>query len=250
MCRVKLTRVDLTKVDEATLAELSELVPMYEELVHSSKVHLLQSIVSRILVEMVFDAYYVGLSDEQTRLFRQMEQTISNFGMFPHTLWWESTDKPATSDEPVNQWRSSTLALLRHEAPDTLHNETSAFTESIVARMNRVLDAMTDSTTSPSDARDTALRVLVNNSVELARMLVVQKAVLRVTMPAILPHQRVLFEAETMEDIGGEDEDALAAREICCVVFPGITKRGDESGGQLQYTNVIAKARVLCSPEE
>lgn len=71
----------MSKLDEATLAELSELVPMYEELVHSAKVHLLQSLVSRILVEMVFDAYYVGLSDEQTRLFRQMEKLVSNFGM-------------------------------------------------------------------------------------------------------------------------------------------------------------------------
>lgn len=76
---------DLSRVDEATLAELSELVPMYEELVHSSKVHLLQSVVSRILVEMVFEAYYVGLSDEQTRLFRQMESTVSSFGKPVHT---------------------------------------------------------------------------------------------------------------------------------------------------------------------
>lgn len=54
-----------------------------------------------------------------------------------------------------------------------------------------------------------------------------------------------------MEDIGGEelDEDGLAEREICCVTFPGIIKTGDENGGQLHYRNVIAKARVLCSPE-
>lgn len=55
-----------------------------------------------------------------------------------------------------------------------------------------------------------------------------------------------------MEDIGGEDEDSLLAggREICCVAFPGVIKHGDESGGHLQFKNVITKARVLCSPEE
>ncbi|KAI9155372.1 hypothetical protein HJFPF1_07954 [Paramyrothecium foliicola] len=231
-------KLDLSALDEATLAELNDLVPMYEELVHTAKVHLLQSIVSRILVETVFSAYYVGLSDEQTTHFRQMEQLLCSF---------------ATSDESVNQWRSSTLALIRREAPDTLRDETAAFAESVIARIGRLLDALTGSsstTSSKTEGRDSALRVLVNNSIELARMLVVQKAVLRVYMPEILPHQRVPFETETMDDIGGEDEDALSQRDICCVVFPGIIKRGDENGGHMQYRNVIAKAKVLCSPEE
>lgn len=110
----------------------------------------------------------------------------------------------------------------------------------------------TASTTSTSTARDSALRVLIKNSIELARLLVVQKARLRVYMPSILPHQQVLFEPATMEDIGGEEEDEenLASREICCVVFPGVIKHGDENGGHMQLRNVIVKARVLCSPEE
>lgn len=73
-------KTGLAELDEATLAELNELVPMYEELASTAKVHLLQSIVSRILVEMVFEAYYVGLSDEQTEQFRQMENLLSSFG--------------------------------------------------------------------------------------------------------------------------------------------------------------------------
>ena len=66
-----------------------------------------------------------------------------------------------------------------------------------------------------------------------------------------MSHQRVFFDAATMEDIGGEedDEDGLSQREISCVTFPGIIKRGDETGSQLQYTNVICKARVLCAAE-
>lgn len=154
------------------------------------------------------------------------------------------------SDEPVNQWRSSTLALLRREATH-LHDDTDTFAEDVIQRINRLLDSITTgSGVSRSDARDSALRVIIKNSVELARRLVVQKAVLRVYMPTILPHQRVMFETDTMEDMGGEDEDALASREICCVVFPGVVKHGDENGGQMQFRNVIAKARVLCSPED
>ncbi|KAH6877266.1 hypothetical protein B0T10DRAFT_413280 [Thelonectria olida] len=225
-------KLNLSNLDEATLAEISELVPMYEELVSTAKVHLLQSIVSRILVETVFNAYFIGLSDEQEQQFRQMEKLISSF---------------PSSDEPVNQWRSSTLTILRRDASSKLADSTSKVTEAVLARITRLLDALAG--TSPSEARDSGLRVLVNNSIELARLLVVQRAVLRVHMPAILPHQRVLFESDTMEDLGGEDEEALATREICCVAFPGVIKHGDENGGHLQYRNVIVKARVLCSPE-
>ncbi|KAM5348598.1 hypothetical protein ACJ41O_008422 [Fusarium nematophilum] len=224
-------KINLENLDEATLAELNELVPMYEELALTAKVHLLQSIVSRILVEMVFDAYFVGLSDEQAQQFRQMEKLLSSC---------------ASSDEAINQWRSSTLTLLRRDGA-SLDDATSSVTSSVLSRITRLLDALCG--TSPSEARDSGLRVLVNNSIELARLLVVQKAVLRVHMPAVLPHQRVVFKPETMEDLGGEDEEALAAREICCVAFPGVIKHGDENGGHLQYRNVIVKARVLCSPE-
>ncbi|KPM45800.1 hypothetical protein AK830_g810 [Neonectria ditissima] len=225
-------KLNLEGLDEATLAELNELVPMYEELVHTAKVHLLQSIVSRILMDMVFDSYFVGLSDEQEQHFRQMEKMLSSF---------------AASDEPVNQWRSSTLTILRRDAPEQLATAAAAVTEAVLSRITRLLDALAG--TAPSDARDSGLRVLVNNSIELARLLVVQRAVLRIHMPAILPHQRVVFEPETMEDLGGEDEEALATRELCCVAFPGVIKHGDENGGHLQYRNVIVKARVLCSPE-
>lgn len=84
----QLTRhiLDLSKVDEPTLAELNELVPMYEELALTSKVHLLQSIVSAVLVEMVFNSYYVGLSDESMSHFRQMEKLLLSFSTFNSTL--------------------------------------------------------------------------------------------------------------------------------------------------------------------
>lgn len=52
---------------------------MYEELAKIAKVHLLQSIVSKILVDMVFDAYFVGLDDTQTQLFRDMEKLLLVF---------------------------------------------------------------------------------------------------------------------------------------------------------------------------
>ena len=71
---------DLTKADESALAELGRLVPMYEELALSSKVNLIQSLVSRLLVELVFEAYFVGLSTDLAHQFTQMETFLASFG--------------------------------------------------------------------------------------------------------------------------------------------------------------------------
>ncbi|KAM3483174.1 hypothetical protein MY8738_003369 [Beauveria namnaoensis] len=282
-------KLDLSRLDQETRAAIAALVPTYEELAKTAKVHFLQSLVSHVLVDAVFDAYFVGLSPEQTSLFKDMEQLLASF-----------CGGGGAASESVNQWRASTLSLLlRSEAPQLLHDDTAAFAECVISRTNHLLDRLTGGTTTTitttsnssnssnsgssgssnssssnhgavEGARDAALRVLVNNSIELARRLVVQKAVLRVFMPTMRPpHERpVLFEASTMEDVGGgadddeedEDEDGEGGeagtagggrrrREVWCVVFPGVVKQGDEHGAQMQYRNVICKAKVLCRQE-
>ncbi|KAI1481264.1 hypothetical protein F4774DRAFT_46173 [Daldinia eschscholtzii] len=224
-------KLDFTHADEATIHDLAELVPMYEQIAASAKVHLLQNVVSSILVETVFDAYFVGLPEDQTQQLTQIEKYLRSI----------------SSIEAVNQWRATTLTILRKEATPRMQEEMTLVIESVISRVNHILDTITDA--SATEARDNALRVLVHNSVELARLLVVQKATFKVYMPKIFPHQRILFETSTMEDIGAEDEDNLAGREICCVTFPGITKTGDENGDHPHFKNVVAKARVLCNPE-
>lgn len=133
--------------------------------------------------------------------------------------------------------------------------QTAKTVEGVVICINRILNAITTDTTNGDivgptmEARDQTLWQLVNDTVELSRLLVVQRAVFDVWMPNIVPHQQVLFDHATMEDMGCEDEENLAQREICCVTSPGIIKRGDETGAQLEYRNIISKARVLCRPE-
>lgn len=67
--------------DGAVLQELGQLVPTYEELAQTAKVHLLQSVVSRILVNSIFDAYFVGLSRDEAEQFAQMESLLASIGM-------------------------------------------------------------------------------------------------------------------------------------------------------------------------
>lgn len=153
------------------------------------------------------------------------------------------------------------MSMLKRDAAHNMQVQTTQIAENVVTRIDKTLDSITTDTAGKSgssnatasintDARNQALRQLVNSAIELSRLLVVQKAVFEVWMPEILPHQQVIFDHDTMEDIGGEDEESLVQREICCVTFPGIIKRGDENGGQLQFRNVISRARVLCSSTE
>jgi activating signal cointegrator complex subunit 1 len=147
----------------------------------------------------------------------------------------------------INDWRSLTLNMLKKGAEQKMQSETTNVTEAAMMTTNNILNSITDS--QGTEARDQGLRALVTSAIELSRLLVIQKAVFKVMMPEILPHQKVVFDPSTMEDIGGEDEDGLADREICCVTFPGVIKTGDGSGGQLHFRNIVSKARVLCSPE-
>ncbi|KAK8130226.1 hypothetical protein PG999_002606 [Apiospora kogelbergensis] len=232
-------KIDLAKTSQAEMDELAKLVPMYAELAPKIKIHLLQSITSSILVDGIFSQYFVGLSEEQSSKFNEMERYLST----------------TSSDETVNQWRAMTLNMIRKDpSSQSLQSATDTVVSNIISRVNRLLSSITTTTTTTTtttdaSSRDQALRVLVNSAVVLSRQLAVQKAVFKVTMPYILPHQQTPFDASQMEDVGGEDEEDLTAREICCVTCPSIVKFGDEHGGNPQLRNVIAKARVLCSPE-
>lgn len=230
-------KIDLAKADGGTLEQLNELVPLYEALAQTSKVYLLQSIVSRVLVQQIFGAYFVGLSTEQEEQLRRTEKMMASFG----------------SIESVNNWRSVTLSILKKEAMSSIQEQTTGILEKVSIAVISILSAITTDNSigiAPSpEARCQVLRQLISNAIDLSRLMVVQKAVFQVWMPDIVPHQQTMFDHSTMEDVGGEDEESLEQREICCVTFPGIIKRGDENGAQLQFRNVIAKAKILCSPE-
>jgi len=229
---VRRLRIDVSNANAEIREQLLELVPTYEALAVTSKIHLIQSIVSRLLVNSIFNAYFIGLSEERSAGLESAERFLADFG----------------SMEGVNQWRSTTLAILRKEAPHKLQSETTAVVEKLERQVNAIMDAISDIQSSAS--RSQALRGMINDAIELSRLLRVQKAVFSIIMPSIEGHQRTMFDVETMEDIGGEDEDTLHEREIRCVTFPGIVKAGDENGEQMHlFKNVVSKARVVCAPD-
>ncbi|KAI1754735.1 hypothetical protein F4782DRAFT_457846 [Xylaria castorea] len=80
---------ELSKADQTITDDLGKLVPMYEELaISETKAAFLQSIVSSILVEMVFDAYFVGLPEEQATQLSQVEQYLVDLSTYNVWLVW------------------------------------------------------------------------------------------------------------------------------------------------------------------
>lgn len=67
-----------SKASQSVQDELAQLVPMYADLSKTAKVPLLQSIISTILVEMIFGAYFVGLSKDQARNLKQTEECLAS----------------------------------------------------------------------------------------------------------------------------------------------------------------------------
>ena len=221
--------------------------PTYEALAPASKVHFIQSLVSRLLVEQIFDAYFIGLSKDHAEELSNVEKHLSSYGKILLYIACYVTEPSSGSLESMNQWRSTTLAILDKVAIEKLQAETTAIVEAVVKQVNNIMESISD--IQHSESRDQSLRALINSSIELSRLLRIQKAVFSIIMPSIEGHQRTIFDPELMEDIGGEDEDTLNEREIRCVTFPGIVKTGDENGERNHLRNIVAKIRVLCAPD-
>ncbi|KAL3423991.1 hypothetical protein PVAG01_05738 [Phlyctema vagabunda] len=222
-------KIDLHQSNFEVKELLARLVPTYESLASSSRLHLLQSIISHLLVENIFSSYFAGLSKPHEEQLKNAEALVREHG----------------SAESLNHWRSTTLSILLKAAPHNLQKETEVIVNHVVGQINTILAGITD--TNGGVVRDQALRALVQSAIDLSRLLRVQKAVFNVVIPQIVAHQCTLFDVEFMEDLSGEEEDALIEQEVRCITFPGIIKSGNENGEQAHLKNVIAKARVVCA---
>jgi len=72
--------LDTEKANDETKEQLLRLIPTYQSLAATSKIHLVQSLVSRLFVERIFQAYFVGLSKEHADELERMEKYLSGFG--------------------------------------------------------------------------------------------------------------------------------------------------------------------------
>lgn len=74
------TKIDVSKASSDLREQLESLVPTYESLAAASRVNFIQSLVSSLLVETIFQAYFVGLPEQQAEELRKTEKTLGSYG--------------------------------------------------------------------------------------------------------------------------------------------------------------------------
>lgn len=72
--------IDVDKASSKIKEQLLNLVPTYESLASASKIHLVQSIISRLLVDQVFEEYFIGLPKSKADELRSVEKYLQSFG--------------------------------------------------------------------------------------------------------------------------------------------------------------------------
>lgn len=73
-----LTLSDIDKANDGIQEHLMSLVPNYESLAASSKLPLIQSIISSLLMESIFEEYFVGLARDHAHELKKVEALFSN----------------------------------------------------------------------------------------------------------------------------------------------------------------------------
>jgi activating signal cointegrator complex subunit 1 len=98
--------------------------------------------------------------------------------------------------------------------------------------------------------RDQQLRGLIRAAIAFSQLLRVQKAGFSVKLPSgAADDGPLLFDEETMEDIGDDIEEAEhegGMPVVTCSVSPTVLKEGDEKGEETHLRNIIARANVIC----
>ena len=137
----------------------------------------------------------------------------------------------------ANDWNASTVALL--EKTKGYQADQSASVKEVSKRIEAVTARLAG--LDHSEVRLQHLNQVVKAAAGLALDLIKEKTVFKVEKPA-----STTFDAASMEDVLQDSKgEALHGRSILAVIFPVVSRRGDESGGSYDSNLIIFKAQVL-----
>ncbi|KAK0786951.1 hypothetical protein LTR75_013041 [Friedmanniomyces endolithicus] len=139
-----------------------------------------------------------------------------------------------------NKWRAVTVDVIQQS--DGMQGYIDTAARALAGRVCGVLTVLTG-VTEGSEGRLGALTGIVRRGIELQHLFRVQRARYQFDLPSTSD----LFYAEVMENISVDVETAGESRVVTCATFPSVMKIGDELGDNVHLTNVIVKAKVVCS---
>lgn len=158
----------------------------------------------------------------------------------------------------TNQWRSLTLALIRHTPDSAFKDQTATSIAAVADHVNKTLTALTG--IQSSDSRDRTLQAILEEAVELSRLFRAQRAQFRIVSPRCAAATSKdgddsdgdddggeEFDGGSMEDINGEDEAELLGRRVGCVTFPAVYKTGDGNGDNVSGFTLTSSGIFLPS---
>jgi hypothetical protein len=135
----------------------------------------------------------------------------------------------------LNSWRASTLTLLRIHllaTPAVLTELSTRITNALLTYTTPLLP------TPPSASREKSLTAIVDATIRIATLMRCQRARFQIQDIPV----GVKWDAETMEDLTGEEEDGSV---VGCVAWPGVEKCGDEMG-EGKEVRCVVRAKVVC----
>jgi hypothetical protein len=213
---------------ELTPGQRHQLRPMFAAFTSDTKLPMFQATAACLLMDVFNDESLYGLNDDV--LWRKKLREAGN-GL-EHVL----------SPSAHNKWRAVTMDVIRQS--DGIQDSISSAAKVMAEKICRLLTALTEIEGGAN--RLAALTGIVKRAIDLQHMFRVQRARYQFDLPSTSD----VYHPDVMENVSVDSESSdveQMVRVVKCATFASVIKVGDEMGEQMHLTNVVFKAKVLCS---
>ncbi|KAK6510098.1 hypothetical protein TWF481_004811 [Arthrobotrys musiformis] len=234
-------KINFDGLPESIQLTLSTVTNGNPKLILTKKIFVISALISKYLLDHVFNAYMYGMTKETNDGLAALEQYLASL-----------SDAPSY-DAAINRWRAQTLTMIRKHSMPTLGNaplssapKPSATEEFLTTSLEDLLLHLTTALaplglSTASEPRE-KLRNILETAAGIAVDLRVQRARFAVSPVNLLGEE---FNPETMDDLDGHEDEDSNGRKVACVVWPAVWKSGDENGDNTHLKNLIYKAQVF-----
>ncbi|TKA61494.1 hypothetical protein B0A55_12035 [Friedmanniomyces simplex] len=204
-----------------------QLGPMYAAYEPSAKLVMYQAVAVSLFMDIFNDEGLYGLPEDLPWRLALREAV----NKLEHVLG------PAAH----NKWRAVTVDVIRQS--EGMQGFIEAAARALAGRVCAVLTTLTQVEGEENGTRLAAMTGIARRAIELQHLFRVQRARYQFDLPSTSD----LFYAEVMENISVDVDTPVESRVVKCATFPSVMKIGDEWGDNVHLTNVIVKAKVVCS---